>query len=168
MVKVAWVSLPLDIKLGCLNQPMSKWPCNSKIRHTEPASQANAPLSQSCCFPVIQRREILGQIHSFHKAHFISFLCFLFKGSGMEPMSSSGFQRGLGRGQGGLCQAGGESLSGELGLDGLGIWTCDAAGRRSHHGSDEQRLCSSLPLSKHTAGWLIFLKSLSFKNQTFF
>lgn len=66
---------------------MSKCPSNSKIRPKEPDSRVGAFSSPSHCLPIAQRREILGQIHGFHKAYFISFLCSVFQGNGVEQMS---------------------------------------------------------------------------------
>lgn len=66
---------------------MSKCPSSSKIRPKEPDSQANALSSQSHCLPITQRREISGQMHGFHKAHFLSFLCSPFQGNAMGRMS---------------------------------------------------------------------------------
>lgn len=159
-MKVAWVSMSLNIKLETwISSCLSVLP-SSKIRPKEPDSQANAFSSPSHRLPVTQRREILGQMHGFHKGYFISFCVPFFREMGRNEWVSLAFQL-----WGMLSWR--ESPFAELGLGDLGIWTCASAGGMSHCCSDEQWLRNLLSLPKCTPVCLIFLKSLSFKDLSF-
>lgn len=125
-------------------------PSHCKIRPKESDSQAKAFSSPSHCVPVTQRREHLGQMYGFHKAHFIS-LCSIFSGkhNGRDELAWP-------------SSCGGGSELERVSLQAWLRWP-----RGLNPGSCWQDCCNLLSLCKRATGCLGFLKSLSFKNLSF-